>query len=321
MDAGWVRSELERFVEGDFDVSFVDVRTLERYAQPAMASEEWLSRNSADYHVPDAKWAIVIARPYALCLTKREIGKGRLASTGRELDYHEDLESILDTLAGEMKKHYVDFNHKLFIDKHGYDDRKIAHASGLGFWGKHNLLIHEAYGSAFNIGYLLTDIELDAPAPKVRSSECGSCTKCIRGCPNGALVEGRPLDTSKCRSALNQKKGPLDSDQMMLISDWVYGCDICQWCCPYNDKVKVDGNLNLDLKSMMMESKSTFKKNHLTRAYGYLGASRLKRNAMVILARQYGIEALDDYFETIQRIPMLKDQYEILKTWSLKSVK
>jgi epoxyqueuosine reductase len=112
-------------------------------------------------------------------------------------------------------------------------DRAWARKSGLGWVGKHSLLLSKGSGSFFFIGALIVDIELEPDGPT--TDHCGSCTACIDACPTSAIVAPTVVDSNKCISYLTiEYKGALPSEYQEKMEDWVYGCDICQDVCPWN---------------------------------------------------------------------------------------
>jgi len=308
-----LKQEFYKRVEGEWTLGCVDVRTLSWGEAPSKANEDWHNKNNPDWHVKGAKVAFVLLRPYPLFKNRKAKGRARLASIGRYVDYHVEIEAALEVLK-DLISHQQEghFDYKYFVDKHGFDDRKIAHGAGLTFWGKHNLLIHESYGSAFNIGYVLTSLEVDVTPPLKKTSRCGDCMKCVSGCPNSALKQGHGLNTHLCRAALNQGKGVFKIEEIPLVSDWIYGCDICQWLCPFNHTRWLEENLQIDLHDVLSLSNKEFKNKYGNRAFAYLGASKLKRNALVILFQQEGPGALKPYYDQLKHVPMLKEQMDKL---------
>ncbi len=298
------------------DVPFGIVPIAGQIERPPGADEAWDFKNNPHYHLPGAAAAIVILYPYQLVRAQRQPGQGRVASIGYHADYHRVVEAYLKQLAEQLTSRIGPFDYKIFVDKHGLYDVKMAVLAGLGHIGKLSMLLNRQYGTAHNIGYILTTLQSPAPEQLVEDS-CVSCNRCERACPNGAL-KSRKVDVTRCRAALNQKKGVLSEADIANMGEWFYGCDICQYACPHNRHGEVaDGNV--DLTEIMQLTKSTFRQYHQKKSYGYLGLARLKRNAMVILYKQRGLSALVQYAEVIARSPLLSEQYEILKQLAAKS--
>ena len=162
-----------------------------------------------------------------------------------------------------------------------------AQKAGLGWIGKHTNLIHPKSGSWFFLCEILLDIELNYDE-EYKEDLCGSCTKCIDECPTQALNE-YVLDANKCISYLTiEHRGEIAEEYRDKLSDWIYGCDICQTVCPWNikfEKSTDDKNFHIrtEIKSMNKEKwnqldedkyKNIFKKSAIKRTK-FIG---LKRN-------------------------------------------
>jgi epoxyqueuosine reductase len=150
-------------------------------------------------------------------------------------DYHKVLKDKLTLLAEYLNKKNANFNYKIAVDTSILDDRYMAYKAGLGFYGKNGLLINDDLGSYFFIGCLLTNlyIEIDKPL----NMSCYQCDKCTNICPNHAINDSGILNAKKCLSYITQKKEQLTADETILMNDCIYGCDLCQQACPYNDNI------------------------------------------------------------------------------------
>jgi epoxyqueuosine reductase len=114
-------------------------------------------------------------------------------------------------------------------------ERKWAQLSGLGWIGKNSLLINKKLGSFFFIGELIVDIELEY-SNQVKDL-CGSCTKCIDACPTNAIIKDKVIDSNKCISYLTiENKNTISKEFKNKFKNRVFGCDICQDVCPWNNK-------------------------------------------------------------------------------------
>lgn len=110
-----------------------------------------------------------------------------------------------------------------------------AHAAraGLGWIGKNGLVLNETYGSWLVLGEIVTDIELQYDEPV--EPKCGQCTKCLQGCPTGALIEPHVLDARRCIAYFNTvKKARMPAELASKTDAWLFGCDVCQQVCPFN---------------------------------------------------------------------------------------
>ncbi len=275
------------------------------------ADNDWHFKNNPYHHLPSAKSVIVITVPYALHVQRIKKGQARVASIGINDDYHQVLAKALTDLANIIEQSEGAFDYKIFVDKHGLDDKKMATLSGMGYVAKNQLLMTNN-GTVINIGYLLTSLDIPTSRAGVDLNACESCSKCVDACPTGALDSGR-LNLEKCRAFINQKKGVLNMREVISMGDWLYGCDICQYACPKN-KVEICKRPPLIVKDFLTISKATFKRDYADRSYSYLGLTILRRNAMIVLYNQFGVEALKPYEDVFKRSPMLWQQYCLLKS-------
>lgn len=163
---------------------------------------------------------------------------GRISKYARTRDYHRVMEKALRKLARLIDQEaFPGARSRGFVDYGPILERPWAALAGLGFVGKHTLLIHPRQGSFFFLGVLLTTADL-GPAPSEPLREgCGDCRRCIEACPTGAITEPWKLDARRCLSYLTiEKQGPVAEEFWPHASGYVFGCDICQDVCPYNQR-------------------------------------------------------------------------------------
>jgi epoxyqueuosine reductase len=159
-------------------------------------------------------------------------GTGTLALYARGRDYHKVLRSRLQTLADRLAAHLGPLGHRVFTDSAPVLEAELATRSGLGWRGKHTLVLHREAGSMFFLGEILVDVAL-APTPPVEP-HCGTCSACIDICPTQAIVAPYQLDARRCISYLTiEHKGPIDLELRPLMGNHIYGCDDCLAVCPW----------------------------------------------------------------------------------------
>lgn len=151
-------------------------------------------------------------------------------------DYHKVLRSRMQKLAEKIQNAINPFNYRVFSDSAPVMEVEWAQKSGLGWRGKHTLLLSRQAGSYFFLGEIYTDLRLPVDEPiGTKGSFCGSCTKCIDICPTQAIVAPFEVDARRCISYLTiELKNNIPEPLRPLIGNRIYGCDDCQLVCPWN---------------------------------------------------------------------------------------
>jgi epoxyqueuosine reductase len=258
-------------------------------------------------HLPAARSVVVVAAPYdrgraawdpqpdALRRVLAPVlsaaparPSGRIARYALGSDYHATLRRRLDDLAADLRERGIGTGEIAFVDDRPLAERALAARGGLGWIGKNtNLLTHARAGSWVFLGAILTTAELDADAP-LRST-CGSCTRCLTGCPTGALVGPQTIDARRCISYLTiEHPGTLTAAEASAIGDWIFGCDVCQEVCPVNAEADDPGALEVPLLPLIkwllpMGSRAFGRKMEET-ALMRAGRHRLLRNAIAAVS-------------------------------------
>jgi len=156
-------------------------------------------------------------------------------------DYHHVIKDKLKEMVASMQVHMGDFHARVFTDSAPIMERAWAQKSGLGWVGKHSLLISKSKGSYFFLAEIILDLELEYDAP-FKTDHCGSCTKCIDACPTEAILPNNTIDGSKCISYFTiELKEEIPVQFKDHFNDWMFGCDICQDVCPWNRFSKPNG--------------------------------------------------------------------------------
>jgi epoxyqueuosine reductase len=175
--------------------------------------------------------AIVVAMNYG----GRE-PSGPVARYARGDDYHDVMDARLRELHGWIPTHAGrEVRGRAYVDTGPLLERDLARRAGLGWFGKNTNLINPKLGSFFFLGALLVDLDLASDEP-FASDHCGTCTRCIEACPTGAIVEPKVLDATKCISYLTiEHKGEIPAEFHDAMREMLYGCDVCQEVCPWNE--------------------------------------------------------------------------------------
>jgi epoxyqueuosine reductase len=148
-------------------------------------------------------------------------------------DYHKLMRSRLQKLADRIHAVVGEFGYRAFVDSAPVLEKALARDAGLGWIGKHTVLINRRAGSYFFLGELYTDLPL--PIDAQASAHCGSCRRCIEICPTQAIIGPYRLDARRCISYLTiELKGSIPEDLRAPIGNRIFGCDDCQLICPWN---------------------------------------------------------------------------------------
>ncbi len=201
-------------------------------------------------------------------------------------DYHKVLRNRLEKLARRIGQVAGDYGYRVFTDSAPVMEVELARKAGLGWRGKHTLLLNRAAGSWFFLGEIYTD--LDLPVDQPEQEHCGSCTRCIDICPTGAIVAPYELDARRCISYLTiEHKGSIPVELRPQIGNRIYGCDDCQLVCPWNRFAQKSTLPDFDVRHRLDSSElvdlfawdaQTFDRNTQGSAIRRIGHERWLRN-------------------------------------------
>jgi epoxyqueuosine reductase len=213
-------------------------------------------------------------------------------------DYHKVMRNKLQQLCSKIESELVtyaptDFSYRVFTDSAPVLEVALAEKAGLGWRGKHTLLINKNRGSWFFLGEIYTNLPLptDLNTDEVSPNHCGSCTTCITVCPTQAITAPYEVDARRCISYLTiELKGSIPLEFRSLIGNRVYGCDDCQLYCPWNkfaqltavDDFNVKHGLdNVSLVSCFSWSEQEFKQKMAGSAIYRIGYLQWLRNIAI----------------------------------------
>ena len=192
-----------------------------------------------DYLPVDARAiAEVLEEPDRACIARYALGR----------DYHKVLRGRLQQLADRITGAVGTFQYRVFTDTAPVMEVELAVKAGLGWRGKHTLLLSREAGSYFFLGDIYTDLPLPVDVPQ--TEHCGSCSKCMDVCPTQAIVGPYQLDARRCISYLTiEHKGSIPVALRPLIGNRVYGCDDCQMVCPWNRFAQASGESDFAVRN------------------------------------------------------------------------
>jgi epoxyqueuosine reductase len=235
---------------------------------PRDAPPDWLERERARIPAPGEAIVSIYAR-------------------GR--DYHKVLRQRLQALATRIEGEVGAFGCRVATDSAPVLEVELARKAGLGWRGKHTLLLSEDAGSTFFLGEILTDLPLPVDAPV--AERCGTCARCIDACPTQAITGPYRLDARRCISYLTiELPGLIPEELRPLIGNRVYGCDDCQLACPWNKFARAatlpdfDVRHGLDratLVELFAWTEAQFDERHAGSAIRRIGYLRWLRNIAV----------------------------------------
>lgn len=224
----------------------------------------------------------------------------------RGRDYHKVLRNRLQEFAQIIEKHIGSFGYRVFTDSAPLMEVELARKAGLGWRGKHTLLLNRESGSTFFLGEILVDVPL--PVDQEEESHCGTCQSCIEICPTQAITAPYQLDARRCISYLTiENPDAIPVEFRKAMGNRVYGCDDCQLICPWNkfaqrtalpDFAERHGLGKASLLQLWSWTEEQFEKRHEGSAIRRIGFSRWRRNLAVAL----GNALTDEQVATVDKV-------------------
>lgn len=277
--------------------------------------------------MPRARSAILCTEPYFPAPESYPLKSLRTAFYARHPDYHFWFNEKLERVKSALEVQFPGEEFLCCTDAMPVPERELARRAGLGWIGKNGCLIHPERGSLFFIGEIYTSLELTESAPL--PDHCGTCDRCIRGCPTEAIRGDRTLDARKCISywTIEAKSAPPEHLRAKF-GDWFFGCDICQTVCPWNEKVfgkdqmrapqtrsnelDLETDLRWCLTASNREIEDALNDSPLSRAR----ARGLRRNAILVVGNRKLRRLEPDVRKLGETFPNLRD----LATWALNQL-
>ena len=253
--------------------------------------------------IDDARSMLVVGDVYASRQDNQdppiEPGQGKVARYARGKDYHKQMKKRLMALADELREAHPQAAFKVFVDTAPVPERELAQRAGIGWVGKHTLIIHPKLGSYLFIGGIVMTLEASAPESQPAITDhCGSCTACIDACPTRAITDHQ-VDARRCISYLTiEHRDAIEPELAAKIGDWIYGCDVCQEVCPHNsprpnaesaNPVYQSQRWSFDLFEVIGWTEDDRREAFVGSAMKRAKLEMMRRNAQIV-ARNQGIE-------------------------------
>ncbi|MDD4149782.1 MAG: tRNA epoxyqueuosine(34) reductase QueG [Bacteroidales bacterium] len=248
-------------------------------------------RKDTSLLVPNSKTIICVTLNYHQVSDEKEFYISKYA---RGKDYHIVMKEKLAILESKLKQEYPDLNLRIFTDSAPVLERAYAFKAGLGFIGKNTCLIHPKLGSFSFIGEIICNAEADYD-DNIITDHCETCDLCVKACPVGALsIFG--LDANKCISYHTiENKNEIPEYTAKRITNQVFGCDICQDVCPYNQNIPLTKHeellesepaKSLNLNKLELLTNSQFKKQFISSSLYRAGKRKLIANYKLVAAKK-----------------------------------
>ena len=245
-----------------------------------------------DYLPPEAKFASNLANKNYAYISRYALGR----------DYHKLVRKQLNKLGKLIEQEVGQYGYRPFVDSAPILERPLAQKAGLGWTGKHSLILDKDCGSWFFHGELLIDLPLPVDEPSV--DQCDKCKACITSCPTQAIVDEKVVDARRCISYLTiEFDGVIPEEFRKPMGNRIYGCDDCQLVCPWNryaditeqeDFHRRDSFEDPDLVTMFNWDEPTFLKQMEGSAIRRIGHLQWLRNISVALGNtEYSQRTID----------------------------
>jgi len=207
----------------------------------------YLERNTekrADPEIlfPGTKSLVVVGFSYYSELKQKDLEAPVLSRYTYGTDYHDVISGKLEKLLEYVKAEFPGCEGKIFVDSDPLFEKGWAEEAGLGWQGKHSIVINKEIGSFFFIGVLMLNIDLEYDKPLLKDY-CGDCRLCIDACPTAAINNNRTIDARRCISNLTiENRGPIPEEIIPKLEGRVYACDRCQEVCPWNKNAPLNSH-------------------------------------------------------------------------------
>jgi epoxyqueuosine reductase len=170
--------------------------------------------------------------------------RGRIAAYALGRDYHDVVKKRARAVGNIIRQLRPGSTTRTYVDTGPVFEREWASAGRIGWFGKNTMILNRDHGSYFFLAEIFTDVEFDLPVEPYRE-HCGTCRRCLDLCPTGALADGYVMRSDLCISYQTiENRGAIPRELRSKLGNWIFGCDICNDVCPWNDQHASDGGVD-----------------------------------------------------------------------------
>lgn len=271
----------------------------DHHASMQYLKEHLSAKENPDQLLPQALSALVFTQNYVPHPEPKTnpAPHAKVALYAKGRDYHFWFKEKMQRLIEDLKILYPNEQFIAFTDSAPILERDLAYRGSLGWFGKNSCLIHPQKGSFFHIGEILTTLKKTDPPSAHIHDFCGHCRRCIEACPTQAILENKTIKSDRCISywTIESKTAPPVS-MRSFFGDWLFGCDVCQTVCPWNEKqfknelwfqkqkkqTEVSSLLIQELRDLLRMSGKQFQKKFKDSPFLRAGHVGLKRNVIIV---------------------------------------
>jgi len=228
----------------------------------------------------DAKSLVVTGLSYYSEVLQKDPDAPLLSRYTYGRDYHDIIPAKLARLLEWVQSVRPGTEGRAFCDSSSILEKPWGQEAGLGWQGRHSILINRKIGSFFFIGILILDTELEYDKPCTEDN-CGKCRLCIDSCPTGAINDDRTIDARKCIANLTiENRGPIPAEHIPQLGKRIYGCDRCQEVCPWNRDPDVEKTpeftIDEEISGMSVDEWRSLSRERFQRLFSMTAMSRIK---------------------------------------------
>jgi len=229
---------------------------------------------------PGAKSLVVTGLSYFSENMQKEPGVPVLSRYTYGSDYHEVISAKLERLLSWIKSVEPGTDGRIVVDNAPLAEKAWAKEAGLGWQGRHSIMINKDIGSFFFIGVLILNAELDYDAP-FKKDYCGDCRICMEECPTEAINDNHTIDARRCIANVTiERRGPIPEELVPFLGRRIYGCDRCQEVCPWNKGIIINKTqefaINEEIAGMSTEGWKNLSREQFSRLFQKTAMGRVK---------------------------------------------